>query len=212
MDRDDPQLHPRFPRGNLGLPPPEGGARFKPLSQGHEHRPRLAPAQAGKEGPDLSVRAPAPDPVGRKGGPSAHHCAPRWSVVLIKAPSSDFWVSASGRSQQPPPSAISSVSPALPARTSASRTACCGPRPRTHARTHTRMCARPSPSLRRGPQRLPVSVFPTPTTRRPSPASARWSREGGRKGGRAEMKSALPPPGRFRRLVAVRHPFSCPTR
>lgn len=125
-----------FPEVYQG-PSPEGPGSSH-SSQGHQHRPHPAPAQAEKEGPGLSARAPAPGPGRRKGGLSAHHCAPRWSVVLIKARSSDFWVSASGRSRQPPPSAISSVSQAQPARTSASRTPCCGPRPRTHARIHAR--------------------------------------------------------------------------
>ena len=152
-------------------------------------------SQAGQEGPGLNTRAPAPGPVGQKGGPGAHHCAPRWRVVLIKAPSSDFWVSASGRSRYPPPSAISSAAPAQPARTSASRTACCGPRPRAHARTHVR--ARKPLLLRRPGAPARPLLSPTPNGAPPQPppapdssARAQWSRERGRKRRRASRERA----------------------
>lgn len=115
-------------------------------------------------------------------------------MVLIKAPSSDFWVSASGRSRYPPPSAISSAAPAQPARTSASRTACCGPRPRAHARTHVRarkplLVRRPGAPAR--PLLSPTPCFPPPPTAHPAPppARARWSPERGRKRRRASGKS-----------------------
>ena len=164
-------------------------------SQSHQHLPCPASSQAGQEGPGLNTRAPAPGPVGQKGGPGAHHCAPRWRVVLIKAPSSDFWVSASGRSRYPPPSAISSAAPAQPARTSASRTACCGPRPRAHARTHVR--ARKPLLLRRPGAPARPLLSPTPNGAPPQPppapdssARAQWSRERGRKRRRASRERA----------------------
>lgn len=125
----------------------------------------------------LSAQAPPSGPARRKRGFGAHHCAPRCSVVLIKAPSSDFWVSASGRSRQPPPSAISSAAPVQPARTSASRTACRGSRTRTHARTHAR-------ARTQGPSRAAACTLalfclsPTLPTRQPCPTRARRSGRG----------------------------------
>lgn len=74
--------------------------------QGHQTPPPTGPYPVEKRGPDVRARGAAPGSARQKGGPGAHHCAPRWSVVLIKAPSSDFWVSTSGRSREPRPSAI----------------------------------------------------------------------------------------------------------
>lgn len=119
----------RLPGGGPEASPLEG--RRQAARQAQDRRPGPGPAPA--EGAPARRPEPGPGPAQPEGGPGAHHCAPRWSVVLIRAPSSDFWVSASGRSGQPPPSAILSAAPAQPVRTSASRTACRG-----HACTHAR--------------------------------------------------------------------------
>lgn len=180
-----PRAHSPFPRPAALSPPgpppgvPRAGTTFSPahasprsdlrvpLPRGRGQAALLRTASIAPAGPLPSRergarperRGRTPDPARRQGMPGAHHCAPRWSVVLSKAPSSDFWVSASGRSPEPPPSAISSAAPAQPTRTSASRTACCGPRPLARARAHARSSSPGAAAWSAGPPRL---VSPPP--------------------------------------------------
>ena len=66
MDRDDPQLHPRFPRGNLGLPPLKGGGEATLSGSLTSPPPGPCPSRERGAGPERPSAGPWPCGVERR--------------------------------------------------------------------------------------------------------------------------------------------------